>query len=104
MLDPTTMSPNSIMPPYEWLFYNVIDLDATAGKIKALRTVGVPYPVGYEETANEDLLKQANEIVNTLSMDGIQVLPEGEIVALIAYLQRLGKDIKVKDETVTEAE
>ncbi len=104
MLDPTTMSPNSIMPPYEWLFYNGIDLDATAGKIKALRTVGVPYPVGYEDTANEDLLKQANEVVNTLSMDGIQVHPEGEIVALIAYLQRLGKDIKVKDETVEETE
>ena len=104
MLDPTTMSPNSIMPPYEWLFYNVIDLEATAGKIKALRTIGVPYPVGYEETANEDLLKQANEIVNNLGMDGIQVLPEGEIVALIAYLQRLGKDIKVKDETVSETE
>jgi cytochrome c oxidase cbb3-type subunit I/II len=104
MLDPTTMSPNSIMPPYEWLFYHGIDLDATAGKINALRTVGVPYPVGYEETANEDLLKQADEIVNNLSMDGIQVHPEGEIVALIAYLQRLGKDIKVKDETVNETE
>ena len=104
MLDPTTMSPNSIMPPYEWLFYHGIDLDATAGKIKALRIVGVPYPEGYEDTANEDLLKQANEIVNNLSMDGIQVHPEGEIVALIAYLQRLGKDIKVKDETVNETE
>jgi cytochrome c oxidase cbb3-type subunit I/II len=104
MLDPTTMSPNSIMPPYEWLFYHGIDMDAPAGKIKALRTVGVPYPVGYEDTANEDLLKQANEIVNNLSMDGIQVHPEGEIVALIAYLQRLGTDIKVKDETVSETE
>jgi len=104
MLDPTTMSPNSIMPPYEWLFYNGIDMEATAGKINALRTVGVPYPLGYEDIANEDLLNQANEIVNTLSMDGIQVHPEGEIVALIAYLQRLGTDIKVKDETVGETE
>jgi cytochrome c oxidase cbb3-type subunit I/II len=104
MLDPTTMSPNSIMPPYEWLFYHGIDLDATAGKINALRTVGVPYPEGYEDIANEDLLNQANEIVNTLSMDGIQVHPEGEIIALIAYLQRLGTDIKVKDETVGETE
>jgi len=104
MLDPTTMSPNSIMPPYEWLFYNGIDLDATAGKINALRTVGVPYPAGYEDIANEDLLIQANEIVNTLSMDGIQVHPEGEIIALIAYLQRLGTDIKVKDETIGETE
>lgn len=104
MLDPTTMSPNSIMPPYEWLFFHGVDLDATPGKINALRTVGVPYPEGYEDTANEDLLKQANEIVNNLSMDGIQVHPEGEIVALIAYLQRLGTDIKVKDKTVEETE
>jgi len=104
MLDPTTMSPNSIMPPYEWLFYHGIDLEATAGKINALRTIGVPYPLGYEDTANEVLMKQANEIANNLRTDGIEVQPEGEIIALIAYLQRLGKDIKVKEETITESE
>jgi len=103
MLDPTTMSPNSIMPPYPWLFDQFIDPDATAGKINALRTIGVPYEVGYEETAGEELRQKAEVIVNNLSMDGIQVHPESEIVALIAYLQRLGQDIKVKDEG-TEAE
>jgi cytochrome c oxidase cbb3-type subunit I/II len=98
MLDPTSMSPNSIMPPYPWLFDNFIDVNATGGKITALRTIGVPYEVGYEETANEELTKQAEGIVNNLSVDGIQVHPESEIVALIAYLQRLGTDIKVKAE------
>jgi cytochrome c oxidase cbb3-type subunit I/II len=98
MLDPTTMSPNSIMPPYPWLFDQFIDVDATAGKIKALRTIGVPYEVGYEDVANEELAQQADGITTNLSMDGMQVHPESEIVALIAYLQRLGTDIKVKEE------
>lgn len=98
MLDPTTMSPNSVMPPYPWLFDQFIDPDATAGKIRALRTVGVPYDPGFEDTANDHMAKQAETIVNNLGNDGIQVHPESEIVALIAYLQRLGTDIKVKNE------
>jgi cytochrome c oxidase cbb3-type subunit I/II len=45
----------------------------------------------------EDLLAQAQEISDNLKKDGIEVVPNTEIVALIAYLQRLGTDIKVKD-------
>lgn len=102
MLDPTSMSPNSIMPPYPWLYDQFIDLESTAGKIKALRTVGVPYEAGYEEASIEEIYQQAEQIVNTLSNDGIQVHPETEIVALIAYLQRLGTDIKVAESTNSE--
>jgi cytochrome c oxidase cbb3-type subunit I/II len=95
MLAPDAVSNGSIMPAYPWLFEQTIDKDLTAGKISALRTVGVPYKDGYEELANEDLNKQAEEIAQTLKADGIEVLPDAEIVSLIAYLQRLGKDIKV---------
>ncbi|HBK89662.1 MAG TPA: cbb3-type cytochrome c oxidase subunit II, partial [Cyclobacteriaceae bacterium] len=59
-----------------------------------LRTVGVPYPDGYEEQANADLDKQAAKISESLKMEGYEVAPEAEIVALIAYLQRLGMDVK----------
>ncbi len=97
MMDPTTMSPNSIMPSYPWLFDQYIDIDATSGKINALRTIGVPYDEGYEDVALDDMSSQASDIVNSLSNDGIEVHPEAEIVALIAYLQRLGTDIKVKE-------
>jgi cytochrome c oxidase cbb3-type subunit I/II len=83
------------MPPYPWLFEQIIDKSATPGKIKALRTVGVPYPEGYELEANEALEKQAAEIAQSLKADGIETMEDAEIVALIAYLQRLGKDIKV---------
>lgn len=94
MMDPTTMSPGSIMPPYPWLSENMVDLASTPAKIRAMQTLGVPYPEGYAEKANEDLLIQANIIVKSLEQDGIEVMPESKMVALIAYLQRLGTDIK----------
>jgi cytochrome c oxidase cbb3-type subunit I/II len=96
MLDPESMSPGSIMPAYPWLFENDIDTTETAGKITAMRTLGVPYPEGYEKQANVDLLKQADGITASLKKAGLQTMSDKEIVALIAYLQRLGTDIKVK--------
>jgi cytochrome c oxidase cbb3-type subunit I/II len=96
MLDPTSMSPGSIMPPYPWLFDNDLDASQLADKINAMRTLGVPYPEGYEEQAMADLDQQANEIMETLAESGIEVKKEREIIALIAYLQRLGTDIQVK--------
>jgi cytochrome c oxidase cbb3-type subunit I/II len=54
----------------------------------------VPYEEGYEAIANEHLLIQARRISENLQLEGIEVAPETEIVAMIAYLQRLGKDIK----------
>ena len=96
MYDPTSTSPGSIMPPYPWLFTQRIDVSKTAGKIKALRTIGVPYEEGYEEgRANVDLRQQAGEVVAGLKADGIEASEAQEVVALIAYLQRLGTDIKV---------
>lgn len=96
MLAPGDVSTGSIMPAYPWLFEQTIDLNQTAGKISALRKIGVPYPEGYEDKANEDLQMQAKTMSENLSMEGIEVAPETEIVALIAYLQRLGKDIKAE--------
>ncbi len=96
LLAPDAVSTGSIMPPYPWLFEQTIDKDLTRGKIRALRKIGVPYETDYENTANDDLDKQASEITANLKVDGIEVAPDVEIVALIAYLQRLGKDIKVQ--------
>ena len=95
MLTPDAVSTGTIMPAYPWLFEQVINKEETAGKIKALRTVGVPYEEGYEEIANADLDVQAQGITENLNMEGIEVATDAEIIALIAYLQRLGKDIKI---------
>lgn len=96
MYEPSSISPGSIMPRYQWLFENDIDMDITEAKIKAMQTLGVPYEKGYEKMANEDLMKQANEIVADLKNDKINALPQKEIIAVIAYLQRLGKDISAE--------
>ncbi len=97
MEDPRSMSPGSLMPPYPWLLEQTLDVSKTSSKIRAMRTLGVPYEEGYEEFANEDLMKQANEIAEDLLNNGAVVEPDKEIIALIAYLQRLGTDIKVEE-------
>lgn len=94
MQDPAQISPGSLMPKYDWMLENDLDISTTADKINALRSIGVPYPEGYELTANDELMKQAQEITADLNKNGAPVTPEKEIIAMIAYLQRLGIDIK----------
>jgi cytochrome c oxidase cbb3-type subunit I/II len=96
MLDPESMSPGSIMPRYPWLINNDMNIKSLPAKIKALRTLGTPYPEGFEDEAVADLQSQAKEVAASLRKDGIEQegLENKEIISLIAYLQRLGTDIK----------
>ena len=91
MLDPTSMSPGSIMPRYPWLISDDLDTGLLEGKIEAMRTLGVPYPADLDARAALEL--QAAQISGSLAEAGIACAPEKEIIALIAYLQRLGTDI-----------
>ena len=102
MMDPTTMSPGSIMPAYEFIIENDLDISSTAAKIRTMQKLGVPYPDGFDAEANNALAKQAGEIAADLEKNGIKVDSRKEIVALIAYLQRLGTDIKVKDQPTAQ--
>ena len=97
MNEPASMSPGSIMPAYPWLITNDLDISTTEKKISVMRSIGVPYPDAYEEIANEQLTKQAEAIALNLQEAGVPAEPNKEIIALIAYLQRLGTDIKVKN-------
>ena len=96
MLEPQSMSPGSIMPSYAWMLDNPIDTASTPAKIRAMQTLGVPYPAGYDQKANADLMIQANAIRINLKIDKIQTSANKEIIALIAYLQRMGTDIKAQ--------
>ncbi|MBK7741481.1 MAG: cytochrome-c oxidase, cbb3-type subunit I [Saprospiraceae bacterium] len=100
MLEPESMAPGSIMPPYPWLFEKSVDAGTTMSKIHAMRKLGVPYPEGYESKANADMKKQAEKIAENLKKDKLTISPDKEIIALIAYLQRLGTDAK----TINNAE
>ena len=95
MIDPTSMSPGSLMPPYPWMAENEMDYTDLPAKIRTLQKLGVPYPEGFDQIALQDLESQANKITQNLKEAGVEVMPNTEIVALIAYLQRLGTDIKV---------
>ncbi len=94
MLEPSDMSTGSLMPPYPWLFKDELNTKHIAKKISVMRTLGVPYEEGYEDIALDDLMAQARGITASLDQDGIQTDEKLEIIALIAYLQRLGTDIK----------
>nr|AOR51179.1 Cbb3-type cytochrome c oxidase subunit i/ii [uncultured bacterium pAM1] len=94
MENPRTMSPGSIMPSYPWLLTQDLDTSTTAAKIGAMQTLGVPYPKGFELIANDILRQQADSIAMDLQRNKVPAEPNKEIIALIAYLQRLGVDIK----------
>jgi cytochrome c oxidase cbb3-type subunit I/II len=101
MDDPTSMSPGSIMPSYSFMLDNDLDVTTTSRKIKAMQTLGVPYPKGYDLKAEKDLEEQAKKITASLAKDKIKVSHKKEIIAMIAYLQRLGTDISVKEEPIS---
>jgi len=94
MLEPQSMSPGSIMPAYAWMLDDPIDTASTPAKIRAMQRLGVPYPEGYDQVANKDLMQQAETIRTKLAADKIKTPANREIVAMIAYLQRMGTDIK----------
>jgi cytochrome c oxidase cbb3-type subunit I/II len=91
--EPGSMSEGSIMPAYAFMLTQELDTSTTAAKIKAMRTLGVPYEKGFEYKANAHLIEQANGIVNNLKMDSIRITPNKEVIAMIAYMQRMGTDI-----------
>ena len=93
MLNPQGMNAQSIMPPYPGLFTKDIDVASTPKKIRVMQTLGVPYEEGYDQKAEADLMEQAQKIANGLAESGIKIEPQKQIIALIAYMQRLGTDI-----------
>ncbi len=95
MQDPRSTSPRSIMPPYAWLLEKKLDFDILPTKLRRLRAVGVPYTDQEIEQAVADAQAQARAIAADVEANkGPSGLEDKEIVALVAFLQRLGADIK----------
>ena len=91
--EPSSMSEGSIMPAYAIFLEQEIDTSETGAKIRAMQTLGVPYEKGFDKIANAALMQQANLIVADLKSDSIRISPNKEVIAIIAYLQRMGTDI-----------
>jgi cytochrome c oxidase cbb3-type subunit I/II len=95
MENPRSTSPGSIMPNYPWLLSDKLDATVIGDRMRALRKVGVPYTDEQIEGAPKSIETQSKKIVANLATGSISnAPPDREIIAVIAYLQRLGTDIK----------
>lgn len=94
MRDPRSTSPGSIMPTYAWLLENRYEPSDVQASVRALKIAGVPYTDAQVASVPQVVAAQADSIVARLAGANITTTRDREIVALIAYLQRLGRDGK----------
>lgn len=94
MEDPRSTSPNSIMPSYPHMLTDPLNLNSTQAKMRGLRKIGVPYSDTEIDNAIADAQAQAETIAASVrEAGGPENIQDRSIVALVAYLQRLGTDI-----------
>ena len=94
MRDPRSTSPGSVMPSYPWLLTATVDPEDIRASVRALQKAGVPYSDAEVDGVPESLATQGEEIVSSLAGANLETTADKEIVALIAYLQRLGREGK----------
>lgn len=95
MWDPREVTPNSLMPVYTWLFNRKIDYSTIDNKMRVLKSLGTPYSDEEILNAKETAKAEARVIALDLAQSQVDISVENkEIVALIAYLQRLGQGAK----------
>jgi cytochrome c oxidase cbb3-type subunit I/II len=92
MINPREITEGSNMPAYAHLKDDKIDLNKTQAKLGAMRSVGVPYTDQQIADATADAQKQGQDIVADLKKEGATIEADTKLVALIAYLQRLGRE------------
>jgi cytochrome c oxidase cbb3-type subunit I/II len=91
MKDPRSTSVGSNMPAYPHLFDEKFDQKTLPAKIATMVKLGVPYPTMTDVEVKENAIKQGIDIVEKLKAEKLVAVPDTKIVALIAYLQKLGK-------------
>jgi cytochrome c oxidase cbb3-type subunit I/II len=98
MRNPRDIAPESIMPAYPWLLENKLDTSLTRQKMLTLQRLGVPYTAEEVESAVKTLTLQSELLNYRLKPTVPESQPDREIVALIAYLQKLGSDINWRNQ------
>jgi cytochrome c oxidase cbb3-type subunit I/II len=103
MYNPQETSEGTVMPAYAYLYAGEIDYKILGKKLEMLQLLGTPYSTEQIANAERDARSQAEQVVAILEKQNAQAalipaLPENvadkEIVALIAYLARLGTDLE----------
>jgi cytochrome c oxidase cbb3-type subunit I/II len=96
LMDPRSTSPGSNMPSYRWLAEGRVDVKQTPRKLALMQRLGVPYSNDQIDTAEAGEQAQADAVVTDLAGQGVSLRWDSEMVALISYLQRLGRDVGVR--------
>jgi len=89
--NPRDVSPGSNMPPYAHFANIRVKFARTAEKMHAMQRIGVPYKDAEIAAAAADARAQAEAIAKDLASEGVRVAPDSEMVAVIAYVQSIGK-------------
>jgi cytochrome c oxidase cbb3-type subunit I/II len=92
MEDPRSTSQGSIMPSYAFLADSRLDTARIPRVMNTMRRLGVPYDAEDIAGGIDAAKAQAQTIAEGLNKDGAKAAPDTELIALIAYLQKLGKD------------
>ena len=95
-MDPRQISDGSNMPPYAHFADGRVDLTRTEAKMRAMRTLGVPYTQADIDNAEGDAKAQGADIAKSLAADGVTADPQSDMVAVIAYVQSIGVKHDVK--------
>lgn len=90
MINPQSQS-GSVMPQYTWLEEQKTDIKALPSKIAVLTRLGVPYPAMTQHEIEQHAIEQSMEIATGMKADAVHLDPESKMVAIIAYLQSLGR-------------
>lgn len=98
--NPREIEPRSIMPPYAFMMESPLDLSLTKRKLEVLRDLGHGYDEAQIRNAADDARAQAERVAASLRKDGKALSDaeaHSETIALIAYVQRLGTDIRWRE-------
>jgi cytochrome c oxidase cbb3-type subunit I/II len=98
MMNPRSTSGNSNMPSYPWLENTKTDLKALPNKIAVQQRLGVPYPAMSKDEIQQNALEQGMTIRMDLETNGAYVTEDSQMVAVIAYLQKLGSYVDLAAE------
>jgi cytochrome c oxidase cbb3-type subunit I/II len=94
--DPRRIEPRSNMPAFGFLLETPLDTRLSSRKLEVLRQLGAPYSDAEIANAVADALAEADLIAAALRKDGVTLSAtqaQSEGIALIAYLQSLGRAI-----------
>ena len=95
--NPRAVTAKSIMPAYAHFLTKTIDFEQIQSRVDAMAMVGVPYGDALNKAPAMARAQAKTLAAAIVEQGGPRGLEDKQIVAMVAYMQRLGRDIKVQN-------